>query len=571
MTSVPSDLGADMRSALVKRSPDVFGAPGFAWVRVGVMAGIAMGGLLFMPESSDSRLFFQLMTFAGLPMAIVLLATLNRLSPRTHAYASAAADLVAAVSLHALLEDGAQVARLAYVVIPAIVAITAGFLPALGFTLFGVGVNAYIDLVDSDSVAGDFNAVIHFVRLAMAGLLVYLVARATDDRRRAQASQRAASVKAETILSKVSSAIVVTDPTGRILEWNDAATSVMASADELVRGDITCDKALGLYVEGRPLNCSTGCGLLRLRREYPEHDLPEVCRHLPDGRTQPLVADAAVITDADGTPLEVVHSIVDVTRLKQADEAKTLVLATASHELKTPLTVIGGFAELMLTMPELPEPQKKEALETIRRRTGELAGIVDRLLLSSRIESGNVQVNLEAVDVEPLVRERVEALARATGRSIVLLADADATRAHADRSAVTTVVDHLLENALRYSPGGEQVEVSIRTSADAAEISIRDHGIGMDPQQQERCFERFWQAESTDVRRFGGTGIGLYIVKSLASAMGGGVTVASQLGRGTTFTLHLPRSKEIDLSGQDGEILGEVLDQLESPSHGGAS
>ena len=562
LVSLPSDLGDEMRTGVAKRPPDVFAAPAFAWVRVGVMASVAAGGLIASPSDSDSRLFFQLMTFGGLPISLLLLATLGRLSPRTHAYISATADLVAAVALHALHQDGGQVARLAYVVVPAIVAITAGFLPAFVFTVIGVAINAFVDYVDVDSVAGDFNPVVHVVRFGMASLLVYLVARATDERRRAQASEHAASAKAETILSKVSSAVVVTDANGRLLEWNEAAGGVMSSADEadeVDEGPRTCERALGLHAGGRPLDCSKGCGLLRLRHEYAEHDSPEITRVLPDGRKQPLVAEAAAITDTEGRTMEVVHSLIDVTRLKQADEAKTLFLATASHELKTPLTVIGGFAELMLSMPELPDEQRRDALETIRRRAAELGGIVDRLLLSSRIESGRVQVNLEAADIERLVRERVDSLFRATGRAFDVRVDGCIPKGYVDPSAVTAVVDHLLENAVRYSPGGERVDVSMKRSNDTIEVAVRDRGIGMDPQQQERCFERFWQAESTDVRRFGGTGIGLYIVKSLVHAMGGTITVSSKLGQGTTFTVGFPQAEEVALSdADDGAIVEGV-------------
>ena len=560
-----------MRTAIVKRPPDVFGAPAFAWGRVALLGTVALGGALFGAGDGNSEMFFDLVTFAGVPMALVLLLTLGRLRPKTHALISAAVDVAAAISLHALVAQGAQVAQLAYVLIPAVAAISAGFLPAFVITLFGVAANAYIDLADAESLPGDFNPVVHVARFALATLFVYLVARATEDRRRAQASERAASVKAETILAKVSSAVVVTDPRGRLIEWNDAAAGVLAPADDLTDSELTCGRLLNLYVDGNPLDCSAGCGLLRLRRENPEHDTADVCRHLPDGRRQPLIADAAAITGPDGETLEVVHSILDVTRLKQADEAKTLFLATASHELKTPLTVISGFAELLLSMPDLPDTQRTHALETIRRRTAELASIVDRLLLSSRIEAGKVQVNLEPVEVESLVRERVESLASATGREFRIAAGREVPPAEADSSAVTTIVDHLLENAIRYSPEGDRVDVAVRRDDDAVEISITDRGIGMDPQQQERCFDRFWQAESTDVRRFGGTGIGLYIVKSLTEAIGGTVTVASRLGRGTTFTVRLPKSTEIDLSGKNGASRPHLLDELESPSAGGSS
>jgi signal transduction histidine kinase len=266
-------------------------------------------------------------------------------------------------------------------------------------------------------------------------------------------------------------------------------------------------------------------------------DVPEVWRALPDGRRQPLLANAAAVTDASGNVVEVVHSLRDVTRLKQADEAKTMFLATASHELKTPLTVISGFAELLLSMPDLPELNRIEALEAIRKRTRELAAIVDRLLLSSRIESGRINVNIGPTDVEPLLRERVQSLEASSGRVVDLDLDGRPPAVLADPNAFTTVVDHLLENAITYSPGAEPIAVRVRAADERLEVSIIDRGIGMDAEQMARCFERFWQAESTDVRRYGGTGIGLYIVRSMVEAMGATIQVDSQPGRGTTFAL----------------------------------
>lgn len=554
-----------MRTAIAKRPPDVFGAATFVWLRIIVLIGISAAGAIAAPESESTRLFFRLMTFAALPASLLLLAALDRLRPFTHSMVSAVVDVTCSVALHALVADGAQVARLAYVVIPAVVAISSGFLPGLVFTMLGATANAAIDFFDD---GGALNPVVHLGRLALATLLVYLVARATDDRRKAQASERAASVKAETILSKVTSAVVVTDAIGRLREWNEAAVTVMFPVDELGPGELRCDKALGLQANGRPLDCSNGCALLRLRRDYRPDDMPEISRRLPDGRRQPLIAEAAAVTDDDGRVAEVVHSLLDVTRLKQADEAKTLFLATASHELKTPLTVISGFAELLLSMPELPADQRNEGLQTIRRRSAELSSIVDRLLLSSRIEAGNVQLSLQPIDVKPLLRERADALSRTTGREIAVRVCEELPRADADTAAVSAIVDHLLENAIRYSPGGGAVEAIAESAGEHVQIQVIDRGIGMDSQQQQRCFERFWQAESTDVRRFGGTGIGLYIVKSLTEAMGGSIEVTSVPGRGTTFTLRLPAAPQSGLDA-GGAILGEVLDHLESAPGGG--
>ncbi len=125
--------------------------------------------------------------------------------------------------------------------------------------------------------------------------------------------------------------------------------------------------------------------------------------------------------ERDGGVVEVVHSFRDVTKLKQADEAKTLFLATASHELKTPLTVIRGFSQ-MLSSPdaEMSDEERAAALRAIDTRARQLTGIVDRLLLSSRIESGRIDLSVEPVDVSPILVEQVTSLRAATSRDVVL-------------------------------------------------------------------------------------------------------------------------------------------------------
>jgi PAS domain S-box-containing protein len=402
--------------------------------------------------------------------------------------------------------------------------------------------------------------------LAMLGLML-IVGRIARTHRVAAVSSHHFRQKAETILNRVADGIVVTDGHGIVMETNPAGERLMGAEGPFVIG-MPCIRALGLHEGERLLDCRKSCPLLLDGPAGDPGPGREVWRELSDGRRQPLLASAFAVTDEQGG-VEVVHSLRDITRLKEADEAKTLFLATASHELKTPVTVIAGFAETILAYPNMPPERRAEAVEAIRRRATELASIVDRLLLSSKIESGRVHVDVHPVDVRALVIERSNAFQDASGRHIVRLVADEGLVALADPLALQTVVDHLLDNAVKYSDGGPVV-IRGRKLERSVEVTVSDIGIGMDEEQARRCFDKFWQAESTDVRRFGGTGIGLYIVSSLVDAMGGSIAVDTAVGRGSTFIVTLPSMAVPDDAAGAGDGMGDLMRQVGALSRGNA-
>jgi signal transduction histidine kinase len=269
-----------------------------------------------------------------------------------------------------------------------------------------------------------------------------------------------------------------------------------------------------------------------------------------------VLASVAPVVGPDGAVQEYVHSLRDITRLKQADEAKSIFLATATHELKTPLTVISGFLDT-IDRPEMDEDARRDAVTIMRRRAKELSDIIERMLLASRIDSGKVEVFLAPTDLATVLTDRVGALRSATGRDITLhfAGDTPAPDARADDGALAIVVDHLLDNALKYSNGA--IEVTVSAGEQTVSVAIADAGIGMDQTEIAHCFDKFWQADSGDARRSQGTGIGLYIVRSLIEAMGGAITVRSTPGMGTTFNVELDRA--------DREPVIVAVDEVTAP------
>ncbi|MDP1807805.1 MAG: ATP-binding protein, partial [Acidimicrobiales bacterium] len=479
---------------------------------------------------------FLVIGLLWVPWASVVLLAADNPTNRLGVLGGPAGDLLVLFAVQLLAPGIATAALPGYVAVIAFAAYTAGrrFASCLAATALTFTVAAQqLDPASSiDSSAAALGAVLV--------ALVVLLDRTASVQRRAVARSNRLEGRSDAILANIADGVLVTDGAGRAVQGNPAVARLLGRSEEDLIGR-HCSEVLGLRAGERALDCSRGCALLAGAGSADAALDREVWRAASDGRRQPLLATAVSVGGTDGA-VEVVHSLRDITKVKQADEAKTLFLATASHELRTPLTVISGFAATLRGDPA-PDPEMRDkALAAIERRAMELTKIIDRLLLSSRIEAGRVELGLRATEVGPLLWDRAEALAAATGRTVAVKAGSPIPPVRADAQAFVTVFDHLLDNALKYSPGGEPVEVDVEVAEDHVRVRITDAGIGMDPEQAARCFEKFWQAESTDVRRFGGTGIGLYIVHSLVEAMKGDIDVSSEPGAGTVFTVTLRRA-----------------------------
>lgn len=405
----------------------------------------------------------------------------------------------------------------------------------------------------SDRLDGDW-----FDVAALGGVGVLLVWLVDDQATRHFATSQGlqlVSNRAVAIVEGIGDAIVSTDATGHVTAVNPSASRMLGVGADRALGQ-RCEYALALQSDGRPLSCEGGCPLLG------DESSVEVARTGPQGNRQPLLASAVALYDARGDAVEVVHLLRDITSIKAAEEAKTLFLATASHELKTPLAVIRGYSQL-LQMIDMDPEERKTALRSIEDRSGQLVGIVDRLLMSSRIEAGRIDLLPELGPVEAVIRNRTDDFAR-TFRSVEVEIEPDLPDAVCDPAALATVVDHLLENADKYTPRGGAIGVTVHHEDAHVVLRVADEGIGMTDEQRARCFDRFWQAEGTDVRRFGGTGIGLYIVRSLVEAMQGSVTVDGNDAGGTTFTVSLPCAPADGSRPQSRPVNGEHVEGEES-------
>ena len=505
-----------------------------AWTRAVLATAAALAAGLLADSVGEREELQALSGLVWVPWAgLVALAVSAGTVPRWLPSAAAAGDLVVVFAGSLVVDDRGDVAALLYALVVVAAAWSGGIQLSLPIALAAVALPILAGEIDSEAAV---DPLLLGVLAVVVAAVVAVLDGAAAAQRRSEVRSRRLEGRAAAILDHVGDGVVVCDRRGRIVEVNPAAARLIGVSPADLQG-AACHDVLRLHVGERALDCSGGCPLLA--------DDIEMWRPAPsgDGRQPLLVSIASVDGDGDGDdePSEVVHSLRDITRLKQADEAKTLFLATASHELKTPLTVIAGFAQTLRMHENLAEKDRTYALQAIDVRARELSRIVDRLLLSSRIEAGRVDVRVGPTVLDEIVRERAESLERAAGREVLVELDLEpGALVIADPTALATVLDHLLDNAVKYSPGGEPVRVVVRRPSDElVELIVADDGIGMSAEAVAHCFDKFWQDDSGDHRRYGGTGIGLYIVGSLVDAMGATIRLDSVPGSGSTFTVTL--------------------------------
>jgi two-component system phosphate regulon sensor histidine kinase PhoR len=241
----------------------------------------------------------------------------------------------------------------------------------------------------------------------------------------------------------------------------------------------------------------------------------------------------------------------DITEIRGVDRMKTAFISTVSHELRTPLTSIKGFIATLLADKEgfYDPATQREFYAIIDSECDRLTRLIDDLLSASRIEQGKaLEYNFEDVDIAELVHTVLMSQSASITNSIHTLIEdfpTELPKIQADRDRMNQILTNVIGNAIKYSPSGGVVTVSGSTANGGRGIQIRvsDQGIGIPREHLAKIFERFHRVDNRDNREIGGTGIGLYLVKSMVEAHHGTVDVQSELGKGSTFIINLPLSQ----------------------------
>jgi two-component system phosphate regulon sensor histidine kinase PhoR len=233
----------------------------------------------------------------------------------------------------------------------------------------------------------------------------------------------------------------------------------------------------------------------------------------------------------------------DITRLERLELVRQEFLSNVSHELRTPLTAIIAFVETLENGALEDTESSQRFLSIIRKNASRMHGLIDDILELTAIEGGNVRLRAETVDLHALVDDVCGSFAaKASAHGVSLVNNVDpAVNVYADERRLVQMLTNLIDNGIKFSREGGTVTIS-HEAGERDKILVEDNGDGIPVQHLERLFERFYRVDRARSRDMGGTGLGLAIVKHLALLHGGEVTVNSVLGKGTTFTIHLPKS-----------------------------
>jgi signal transduction histidine kinase len=243
-------------------------------------------------------------------------------------------------------------------------------------------------------------------------------------------------------------------------------------------------------------------------------------------------------------PDEALTIVRDITDRRQVDRLKDEFVSLVSHELRTPLTSIKGYVDVLLD-GELGvlTGEQIEFLEIVSKNTDRLTAIVSDLLDISRIESGTMALSVAEHDVGAIVRrvcDEVGRIGSERGVDTAIELPDEALTVMVDETRTTQVLTNLLSNAYKYSPSRSTVTVRVSGVDGTVRIEIADQGIGIAEGDQERLFTKFYRASSALKEGIGGTGLGLVIARSLAELQGGGISVKSELGKGSIFAFNMP-------------------------------
>lgn len=365
----------------------------------------------------------------------------------------------------------------------------------------------------------------------------------------------------QTILDELPSGVfIVEDGNSRLMLANRAAEATWGVRWQPGMPASDFFRTSGVHVaqaDGRPMPVEHLASIQVFRQEEPVRYLQEVIRR-PDGTSLPVLVSAVKFPKAaedrqqaqDTTLTEYMAAVVmqDITALKEAERLKDEFVALVSHELKNPLTSIKGYTQLLRAQLEARDgaslsEQEQLCLNVVEEEADRLAALASDVIDVSRLQSGRLVLRIDELDLVALARQVVERLQITTKEHVLnLTADQASIWLRGDRNRLEQVLLNLIGNAIKYTPQGGQIDISVTQLKDepCAQVRIHDQGIGIPREQQARLFARFSRASNASAHGITGTGLGLFLCRELIERHGGRIWLESEEGKGSTFSFMLP-------------------------------
>jgi PAS domain S-box-containing protein len=343
--------------------------------------------------------------------------------------------------------------------------------------------------------------------------------------------QRLALEQHARVLEHVDDGVFLVDDEGVIQHWNPAAQAITG---------IDAGEALGRRAADALPGWEAVAPLIPVAAApAPGSVEAKVVPLELDGRE--LWLSVSGVTFSDG----IVYAFRNLTEERALDELKGEFIATVSHELRTPLAAIYGSAQTLLREDiEIDEPGQKRLLDVIAQESERLSRIADDILFANKLDSGHFALGEQMVDLRALAQDVVDEMracfASRDDISIDLSVPDAVDSLVGDSDKLRQVLINLIDNAVKYSPEGGRVEISVAARDGGVRIAVQDKGIGIAPLEQRRIFGKFYRVDPELARGVGGTGLGLYICRELVRRMQGRLSVSSEEGKGSTFVVELP-------------------------------
>jgi PAS domain S-box-containing protein len=346
------------------------------------------------------------------------------------------------------------------------------------------------------------------------------------------------AITADFILENSADAIFTLDQERRILTMNPALGRLTGRTRNEIIGS-TCFEVLRLEDNQGVSLCQIICPLLHEASGY--YDINGILTTMDGHKLDVAIRYSLPPPDSD-TSLPVVVNIRDMGRVAGVESLGSTLVATVSHELQTPISIIKAYAST-LARPDVKwdEDTIRDKLQSIEEESDRLSELVGRLLYTSRIDGGAISLNRMVVDLPKEVSKVIKRLADKTViHEMVVSLPPDFPPVLADPEKLEDVLNNLLDNAIKFSPAGGRITISGVVSDGEVKVTVTDEGIGFRRQEQGLIFDRFYRAEEAQMKAIQGVGLGLHICKSVIEAHGGKIWVESNRGKGSQLTFTLP-------------------------------